>query len=147
MWANSGLKPTTTKREQIIEQLNQGCVTPHYLTETTDIESRQKEQYHLRRLRADRIASTICRGLYALDDTALIIIELVSKDGESVRATSRHTGVHRSTIRNILDRQDLYLSDGRSISGGRISFRKRGVAYSSSISTQSLSSNYTVSSW
>ncbi len=44
-------------------------------------------------------------------DKAITVIEMVNQDGESIRAASRHTGVARSTIRNILDRKNLYLDD------------------------------------
>jgi DNA invertase Pin-like site-specific DNA recombinase len=44
-------------------------------------------------------------------DTALAIIEKVEQDGESVRSTARHAGVARSTVRNIIDRQDVYLAE------------------------------------
>ncbi|AGB38052.1 recombinase family protein [Natronococcus occultus] len=42
-------------------------------------------------------------------DTARAVIDLVEEDGESIRAASRHTGVARSTIRNIIKRKDMYL--------------------------------------
>lgn len=45
-------------------------------------------------------------------DTARAVIEMVEEDGESIRAASRHTGVARATIRNILDCEVLYLGDG-----------------------------------
>ncbi|ELZ93566.1 recombinase family protein [Haloferax volcanii] len=44
-------------------------------------------------------------------DRALAAIELVEEDDESIRAASRHTGIARATIRNILDREDLYLGE------------------------------------
>jgi DNA invertase Pin-like site-specific DNA recombinase len=44
-------------------------------------------------------------------DTALAVIEKVEKEDESVRSTARHAGVARSTVRNIVDRQDLYLAE------------------------------------
>lgn len=57
-----------TNREQVIEQLNDGRVTPRYIVENTDIDTRRNAQYHLKTLRADRVATKICRGLYALED-------------------------------------------------------------------------------
>lgn len=44
-------------------------------------------------------------------DTALAIIERIEEQDESVRSTARHAGVARSTVRNIVDRKDLYLSE------------------------------------
>jgi DNA invertase Pin-like site-specific DNA recombinase len=51
-------------------------------------------------------------------DTALTVIEMVEEDGESIRHTSRYTGVARATIRNILDREDLYLGNDEQNAGG-----------------------------
>lgn len=43
-------------------------------------------------------------------DTALGVIERVEDRDESVRSTARHADIARSTVRNVLDRQDLYLT-------------------------------------
>ena len=44
-------------------------------------------------------------------DTALAIIERIEEEDESIRSTARHAGIARSTVRNIVDRKDLYLND------------------------------------
>lgn len=42
-------------------------------------------------------------------DTALAVIDRVADGDKSVRSTARHAGIARSTVRNILNRKDLYL--------------------------------------
>jgi DNA invertase Pin-like site-specific DNA recombinase len=42
-------------------------------------------------------------------DTARAIIERVEQREESIRSSANHAGIARSTVRNVLDRKDLYL--------------------------------------
>jgi DNA invertase Pin-like site-specific DNA recombinase len=44
-------------------------------------------------------------------DTARAVIERIVEDDASVRSTARAAGVARSTVRNIVDRKDLYLEE------------------------------------
>jgi len=58
-------------REEVIEALREGRVTPRHLLDTTSIEAKQTAQYHLRELRAEGRVERVSRGLYELvdDDT------------------------------------------------------------------------------
>ena len=47
--------------------------------------------------------------------TALAVIERIEA-GESVRSTARHAGIARSTVRNIVDRKETYVSADPSLS-------------------------------
>ncbi|WP_256289929.1 recombinase family protein [Halobellus inordinatus] len=47
--------------------------------------------------------------------TALAVIERIEA-GESVRSTARHADIARSTVRNIVDRKDVYLKEDPSLS-------------------------------
>jgi len=44
-------------------------------------------------------------------DTALAVIERIEDEDQSIRSTAKHAGVSRATIRNIVDRKELYLSE------------------------------------
>lgn len=53
-------------RDEVIDVLREGRVTPRYVKEQTSIESKQNAQYHLRQLRAEGRVEKVTRGLYEL---------------------------------------------------------------------------------
>lgn len=67
-----------TTREQVIDELRKGRVTPKHLVEQTEVESKQNASYHLRQLRAEDRVRKVSRGLYELVDepSAEKVVEL-----------------------------------------------------------------------
>lgn len=59
---------TKRKRDEVIEVLEEGRATPHYIKEQTSIDEKQTVQYHLRQLRAENVVKKVSRGLYALNN-------------------------------------------------------------------------------